>query len=141
LTAAVGSPGRKRKLDLLELEAKLLPLLGPAHGSVTNIRQQLAQQHQVQLSDTTLRRYLTRLGYRPRQAKSDEAPFQNSKSYSGTNVILSWPSDSAGFILQSTTNLSSSGWTTNSASHVIVKGQNTVTNPISGTQQFFRLSQ
>jgi transposase len=91
LTAAVGSPGRKRKLDLLELEAKLLPLLGPAHGSVTNIRQQLAQQHQVQLSDTTLRRYLTRLGYRPRQAKSDEAPFQNSKSSPAEEWTKPWP--------------------------------------------------
>jgi hypothetical protein len=32
-------------------------------------------------------------------------------------------------------------WTTNSPAPVVVNGQNTVTNPISGAQQFFRLSQ
>ena len=32
-------------------------------------------------------------------------------------------------------------WTTNSPIPVVVNGLNTVTNPISGTQQFFRLSQ
>jgi uncharacterized repeat protein (TIGR03803 family) len=57
----------------------------------------------------------------------------------GANVILSWPAN--GFTLQSTTNLSSPDWTTNSATPVVVNGQNTVTNPIPGTQQFFRLSQ
>ena len=52
---------------------------------------------------------------------------------SGTNVILTWLA--AGFTLQSTTNLDSPAvWTT-------VSGQNAVTNPISGTQKFYRLSQ
>jgi uncharacterized repeat protein (TIGR03803 family) len=61
------------------------------------------------------------------------------------NIILRWPTnylgfDYSGFTLQSTTNLGSSAvWTTNSPAPVIVNGQNTVTNPISGTQQFFRL--
>jgi hypothetical protein len=32
-------------------------------------------------------------------------------------------------------------WTTNSPAPVVANGQNTVTNPISGTQQFFRLTQ
>jgi hypothetical protein len=50
--------------------------------------------------------------------------------------------DAIGFTLQTTTNLASpTGWTTNSPAPAIVNGQNTVTNPISVTQQFFRLSQ
>jgi hypothetical protein len=45
-------------------------------------------------------------------------------------------------LAQSTTNLGSPAvWTTNSLVPVVVNGQNTVTNPISGTQQFFRLIQ
>jgi hypothetical protein len=44
--------------------------------------------------------------------------------------------------LQSTTNLVSPAlWTTVSPGPVVIDGQNAVTNPISGTQQFFRLSQ
>src|SRR5664280_2077335 len=50
---------------------------------------------------------------------------------SGTNVILTWPTNVTGFTLQSTTNLDSPVvWTT-------VSGQNAVTNPISGTQKFY----
>jgi uncharacterized repeat protein (TIGR03803 family) len=58
------------------------------------------------------------------------------------NVLLTWPTNAAGFTLQSTTNLvSQAAWVTNSPEPVVVNGQNTVTNSISGTQQFFRLSQ
>jgi len=57
------------------------------------------------------------------------------------NVTLTWSTNAPGFTLQSTTNLSSPIWTTNLPAPVLVSGQNTVTNPISGTQQFFRLSQ
>jgi uncharacterized repeat protein (TIGR03803 family) len=61
---------------------------------------------------------------------------------SGGNVVLKWPANPAGFKLQSTTNLgSSAAWTTNSVAPVVINGQNTVTTPISGTQQFFRLGQ
>jgi hypothetical protein len=60
----------------------------------------------------------------------------------GTNVILSWPTNAVGFTLQSTTNvLSPASWVTNSVAPVIVNGQNNVTNPISGPQQFYRLVQ
>jgi uncharacterized repeat protein (TIGR03803 family) len=63
---------------------------------------------------------------------------------SGANVILTWPTnyvgfDYSGFTLQSTTNLTV--WASNSYPSVILNGQYTVTNPVSGTQQFFRLSQ
>ena len=61
---------------------------------------------------------------------------------SGANVILTWPANAAGFTLQSTTNLVSPAvWITNSPAPVVVNGQNAVTNPISGTQKFYRLSQ
>jgi hypothetical protein len=60
---------------------------------------------------------------------------------SRTNLILKWPTNATGFKLQSTTNLVSPIWTTNSVAPVVVNGQNTVTNPISSTQQYFRLSQ
>ncbi len=66
---------------------------------------------------------------------------------SGPNVILTWPTNVAGFDyrgygLQSTTNLLSPAfWSTNSPAPAIVNGQNAVTNPISGAQQFYRLTQ
>jgi hypothetical protein len=58
----------------------------------------------------------------------------------GSDLILVWPTNSTGFTVQSTTNLLSPVWIANSAAPVVVNGQYTVTNPISGTQQFFRLS-
>jgi uncharacterized repeat protein (TIGR03803 family) len=61
---------------------------------------------------------------------------------SGTNVVLTWPTNAAGLTLQSTTNLVSPAvWTTVSPGPVVVNGQNAVTNPISGTKKFYRLSQ
>ena len=60
----------------------------------------------------------------------------------GANVILTWPTDAAGFTLQSTTNLVSPAvWRTVSPGPVVIGGQNVVINPVSGTQKFFRLSQ
>ncbi len=50
-------------------------------------------------------------------------------------------SGNTGFTLQSATNLCSPVWSTNSPAPVIVNGQNTVTNPISGTPKFYRLIQ
>jgi hypothetical protein len=61
---------------------------------------------------------------------------------SGHNLLLTWPTNFTGYTLQSTLNLGLSAiWTTNFPAPVVVNGQNTVTNPISGTQQFFQLSQ
>jgi hypothetical protein len=66
---------------------------------------------------------------------------------SGGNLILTWPTnyagfDYSGFTVQSTTNLGPSAvWTTNSPAPIVVNGQNTVTIPMTGSQQFFRLSQ
>ncbi len=66
--------------------------------------------------------------------------------HSGANVILTWPTDYAGFTysgytLQSTTNLTSPIWTAVSPDPAIVNSQNTVTNLISSTSMFYRLSQ
>jgi uncharacterized repeat protein (TIGR03803 family) len=64
----------------------------------------------------------------------------------GPSVVMTWPTnyagfDYSGFTLHSTTNLLSPVWTTNVSAPVVVNGQYTVTNPIYGTQQFFRLSE
>lgn len=62
-------------------------------------------------------------------------------SATGANLILTWPTNFTALNLQSTSNLGSPVWTTNSALPSIVNGQNTAINPILGSQQFFRLSQ
>ena len=63
-------------------------------------------------------------------------------THSGANAILTWPTNAVGFGLQSTTNLVSPVvWSTVSPGPVVVNGQNTVTDPISGPQKFYRLSQ
>jgi hypothetical protein len=57
------------------------------------------------------------------------------------SIILAWPTNDAGFTLQSTTNLfAPAGWTIVSNAPVVVNGKYTVTNFISGSQQFFRLA-
>jgi hypothetical protein len=59
-----------------------------------------------------------------------------------SGIILTWSTNAVGFTLQSTTNLASPViWTTNSPAPVVIGGQNVVTNPLSGPQQFFRLKQ
>jgi uncharacterized repeat protein (TIGR03803 family) len=61
---------------------------------------------------------------------------------SGAIIVLAWPTNATGFTLQSTTNLGSTAlWNTNSPAPVVVNGLNVVTNSITGTQMFFRLSQ
>jgi uncharacterized repeat protein (TIGR03803 family) len=71
---------------------------------------------------------------------------QLNSVHSSSNIVLSWPTnyagfDYSGFTLQSATNLASPVWTTNLPPRVMVSGQYILTNPISGAQQFFRLSQ
>jgi uncharacterized repeat protein (TIGR03803 family) len=66
---------------------------------------------------------------------------------SGANMILTWPTnylsfDYTGYTLQSATSLiSPATWNPVSPSPVVIGGQNVVVSPISGTQQFYRLSQ
>jgi uncharacterized repeat protein (TIGR03803 family) len=61
---------------------------------------------------------------------------------SGTNVVLTWPTNATGFTLQSTTNLvSTTVWSNVAPAAVVVNTNNAVTNAISGTKKFYRLSQ
>jgi uncharacterized repeat protein (TIGR03803 family) len=69
------------------------------------------------------------------------SPPELSIIQSGTNVILAWPTNAAGFTLEFATNLVSPVWNTNLPAPVVVNTDNAVTNPISGTQQFYRLSE
>jgi len=60
----------------------------------------------------------------------------------GIGAGLTWPSDTAGYKLQTSTNLASPiTWTDVSAGVVVINGQNTLTNAVSGAQRFYRLSQ
>lgn len=69
-------------------------------------------------------------------------PPQLTMVRSAGSAILSWPTNALGFTLQSTTNLNSpAGWSTVSTPPVIINGQHTVTDPISGLQNFYRLIQ
>jgi uncharacterized repeat protein (TIGR03803 family) len=59
----------------------------------------------------------------------------------GTNVILRWTNTASAYSLQSNTNLGSlGGWTTVPIAPIVTNGLNTVTNPVSDSRQFFRLS-
>jgi uncharacterized repeat protein (TIGR03803 family) len=69
-------------------------------------------------------------------------PPQLAITASGPNVILTWPTNVAGLMLQSTPILTAPVvWTPVSPGPVVVNGLNTVTNPMTGSQQFYRLSQ
>jgi uncharacterized repeat protein (TIGR03803 family) len=89
--------------------------------------------------------YGTSGGWGPGEVFSISLPVnlpQLTITRAGENLILIWPTNFTGFALQSTTNLSPSAiWTTNLPAPVVINEQNTVTNPISGAQQFFRLAQ
>jgi len=58
----------------------------------------------------------------------------------GNQVVLSWPAWASNYVLQSTTNFLPAAWSNVTNVPVVVNGRDTVTNPISGTQQFYRLS-
>jgi hypothetical protein len=68
------------------------------------------------------------------------SPAQLTILPSGTNVTLTWATNAVGFTLQSATDLTATAlWTTNLPAPVVIGGQNVVTNPVSGAQQFYRL--
>ena len=69
-------------------------------------------------------------------------PFALNIQKVGTNVILAWPTNFPTSVLEYTFNLgAAAAWNTNSTVQTIINGQNVVTNPIVGIQQFFRLQQ
>jgi hypothetical protein len=62
----------------------------------------------------------------------------------GANMVLAWPDAATGYTtgytLESATNLVPPvAWQTNSTAPIVIGGQNVITNPITGSQQFFRL--
>jgi uncharacterized repeat protein (TIGR03803 family) len=76
----------------------------------------------------------------PLGSVSTNAP-QLTISLAGTLVMLTWPTNATGFTLQSTTNLAPpTVWSTNLPAPVVINGKNTVTNPVTGRQTFYRLS-
>jgi uncharacterized repeat protein (TIGR03803 family) len=63
-------------------------------------------------------------------------------AHSGTNVLLTWSASPSSYTLEFATNLvSPTFWNTNLPAPVILGGLNTVTNPISASAKFYRLSQ
>lgn len=59
----------------------------------------------------------------------------------GANVVLTWPTNSVGFVLQSIADLAvSANWDTVSPDPVVVNGQNVVTNEVTSSRNFYRLS-
>lgn len=58
---------------------------------------------------------------------------------SGTNVVISWPSTSAGFVLESKTNLMATTWTPVSTTPTLNGTDYQVTLPAGSGLQFFRL--
>ena len=59
---------------------------------------------------------------------------------SSSEVVVTWPTNAVGFVLQCSTNLNpSSVWSTNLPPPVVLADHNAVTNQISGPQLFFRL--
>jgi hypothetical protein len=59
---------------------------------------------------------------------------------SGGNLVLSWPVVPAGYTLQSKPTVSSATWQNVNATITQVGGQNVVTLPLTGTQQYYRLN-
>ena len=58
---------------------------------------------------------------------------------SGSNVIISWSTDSPGLQLQSTTSLSSPSWSDVTNPVSTVNSRYTVTDSITGVAKFYRL--
>ncbi len=69
------------------------------------------------------------------------SPPELAVTAASNSITLAWPTNGVGFTLQTTTNLLPLPlWVTVSNALVIVNGQYTVTNIVSGAQQFFRLA-
>jgi hypothetical protein len=70
------------------------------------------------------------------------APPQLTLALSGTNVILTWPSDATGFVLESASTLADGGdWQDFPTAPTEIDGQNVVTITATGPGSFFRLHQ
>ena len=70
---------------------------------------------------------------RPRQ------PVITLSVVSRSALVVSWPAPTAGYVLQTSTNRSSGGWTGIGIPPVMSNGQMQVTVPMSGPATFYRL--
>jgi len=69
-------------------------------------------------------------------------PPQLAITRSGTNVILTWPTNTTGFILQSAPSpIPAAAWTPVVPGPVVLNQLNGVTNPLTASQQYYRLIQ
>lgn len=68
-------------------------------------------------------------------------PPQMDITPSGGSIIVTWPTNDAGYMLKSTTNLSTTAWSTVSSVPALINGRNSITNALSDKQRFYRLSQ
>jgi hypothetical protein len=57
----------------------------------------------------------------------------------GTNIVLKWPTNSQGFLLQWSTNLGTANWSNATPGATIVGGQYTVTNNMTNKFRLYRL--
>ncbi len=57
----------------------------------------------------------------------------------GASVVLRWPTNSAGYTLDASTDLATNLWSAVSTNLVVIGTSNFVTNAVSGTQNFYRL--
>ena len=70
------------------------------------------------------------------------SPPQLAIRLSGTNVILTWPTNCTAFILQCSPNpIPAATWTSVVPEPVVINQLSIVTNPITGSRQFYRLLQ
>jgi hypothetical protein len=60
-------------------------------------------------------------------------------SRSGTNFVLSWPTNATGFVLQATSSLSPTNWTNATPAPGTVGTNKVVTNILTGAERFYRL--
>jgi hypothetical protein len=60
---------------------------------------------------------------------------------SGPAVVLAWPTNAVGFVLQSTETISPANWVDSTQSISVVGSENSLTTVITGTNKFFRLRQ
>jgi hypothetical protein len=67
-------------------------------------------------------------------------PLPLSIALEGNQVVISWPSWASNWFLQTTTNYSPAVWNDVTDVPVVISGQYTVTNAVSGTEQFYQLS-
>jgi hypothetical protein len=69
------------------------------------------------------------------------SPLLNIQLIANTNVVLSWATNSTGFTLEATTNLTTIAWNVVTPAPAISGTNNVVTNTVSGSTRFYRLRQ